>query len=189
MWFRRPSSLAILGSVLVLGALLIGARPSSLRADGTASVAPGPAVGSGCQVASGPIAMLPDANKNYYPIEAVYYLDYGGGRLLAGIPSGMSSVREGAAANAERITTEFAERDLAADFQIPRNVAPRFLMTVARMSLANGGWAPLYVFEAATGQVATYKVVPEMVGTANRTKILLVERKSLAKSALPPVGP
>jgi hypothetical protein len=138
-----------------------------------------------CQVVSGPIAQVPHpASKALYPVDAVYYLDYRGARLLAAVPNTGSTLSD-APSSSERLTTEFVERDLAADFQIPPGVEPSFQMTVARMGFANGGWAPLYVFESATNQMACYRVKPEMAGTTNRTQIVLLERKTLGKSGLP----
>ncbi len=138
-----------------------------------------------CQVTSGPIALVPHPiSKSLHPVDAVYYLDYRGARLLASVPNAVSTVSETANAS-ERITSDFAERDLATDFQIPPGVEPTFHMTVARLGFANGGWAPLYVFESATNQVAAYRVKPQMEGTVNKTQIILLERKTLGKTALP----
>lgn len=191
MTIRRPGAFACLAMGLVLGWAIPALRPTVLRADAPASPSPSAWDLSRCQITSGPVAILPSAGlKAAVPLEAVYYLDYRGGRLLAGLPTGQPTAQESAngPVNADRLVTEFAERDLARDFPLPPGVEPHFLMTVCRQGSANPeGWAPLYVIEAATGQMASYRVKPEMVGNTAQTKILLLEKKSLGRTGLPPV--
>ena len=103
-----------------------------------------------CIVATGPVLMEYDnATKSQIPLEALYFLDYKGGRLLGTVPTyrlgdGRTQILDG-----------FAERDLCADFKLdlaggPR---PRFLMTTGSLGRFSSGWAPLYVFETTTSQV------------------------------------
>lgn len=120
---------------------------------------------AGPLVASGAVAMRPvrldAATTVALPQDAIYYLDYERGSLLASVPQQRSTV-EGTS-----ILGDFAARDLVADFRPPAGTTPRFLMTVGSLG-DQTGWAPLYVFEAETRQVATYKVVPGGV-TVERT--------------------
>lgn len=146
---------------------------------------------SGYQVTSGPILMMPDpSSRVLYPVEAVYYLDYRGARLLAIIPTGSaptpSPANIPAATTSDRISTTCVGRDLAADFAIPPGVEPRFLMTVARQGYGNGGWAPLFVIEASTNQAISYRVSAEMVGGASRSKFTILDRINLEKVATVP---
>lgn len=150
---------------------------------------------SGYQVASGPILMVPDpGSRVLYPVEAVYYLDYRGARLMAMIPTGNASVPTPAtvspampdSAVRDRVNTACVARDLAADFAIPAGVEPRFLMTVARQGFGNGGWAPLFVIEGSTNQAISYRVSSEMVGGVNRSKFVMLDRIDLGKVATAP---
>lgn len=91
--------------------------------------------------------------------DALYYLDYSGGRLLATIPTLRETV------GGTRVLGDFAVRDLVADFRPPRGAAPKFLMTVGHLGLSAGsGWAPLFVVETTTRQVATYRARPGPIG-------------------------
>ncbi|QDV37245.1 hypothetical protein [Tautonia plasticadhaerens] len=108
--------------------------------------------------------------------DALYYLDYSAGRLLATVPNYRQTV-EGT-----RVLGAFASRDLVADFRPPRGTTPRFLMTVGQLGLsAAGGWSPLYVVEATTRQVATYRVSPGPMraGGEQQPTFELVELKPL----------
>ncbi|MFO0958001.1 MAG: hypothetical protein U0800_11325 [Isosphaeraceae bacterium] len=150
---------------------------------------------SGYQVASGPILMMPDpSSKVLYPLEAVYYLDYRGARLLAILPTGTaptptaaSLAAQGSPSN-DRFTTTCVGRDLAADFAIPPEVEPRFLMTIARQGYGNGGWAPLFVIEGTTNQAISYRVSSEIVGGVNRAKFVLLDRIDLNRVAATPAA-
>lgn len=128
-------------------------------------------------VATGPVLMqYDDATKSPISLDAVYYLDYKGGRLLATIPSyrltgGKTELIDG-----------FAERDLAADFKLDLDLGarPRFLMTTGGLGRYSGGWSPLYVFETTTGQVAVYRMqVGQAYGAAgNGSQIELLDVRS-----------
>ncbi|RUL89711.1 hypothetical protein [Tautonia sociabilis] len=108
--------------------------------------------------------------------DALYYLDYAGGRLMATIPT----LRQSTAGT--QVLGDFAVRDLVADFQPPRGTTPRFLMTVGQLGLGpGGGWAPLFVIETTTGQVATYRVTqgPVRAGGVQPPVFELLELKKL----------
>lgn len=128
-------------------------------------------------VASGPIATVYQSKQRVQVThDALYYLDYKGGRLLTAVPS----LRQTAAGT--RVLEEFAERDLVADFRIGPGVVPHFLMTVGSLGASGDGWAPLYVFETATGQVAAYRVQAQMVGNSTRPRFDLLEVRPLART-------
>ena len=50
-------------------------------------------------------------------------------------------------------------------------------MTTANLGLRSEGWAPLFVFETESGQVATYRVVPQATQGTTRPQFLLLERR------------
>ncbi len=107
--------------------------------------------------------------------DALYFLDYSGGRLWATIPSHQSGV------GGNRIVGAFAERDLIADFKINMDEKqPRFLMTTGSLGVYSEGWAPLYVFETTTSQVAVYRVQPQMIGAESKPRFELLEMRPLA---------
>lgn len=161
--------LLILG--LLLGWGLASLHPISIHASG------GDRSGESI-VTTGPILIRYDeGNKVQIPLEALYLLDYKGGRLLGTVPwlqgTGTSSRYLGA----------FAERDLVTDFKLDLDHGPRphFLMTTGALGSYSAGWAPLYVFETTTNQVAMYRITQQTVGTTARTRFELVELRSLAK--------
>ncbi|MHB1557791.1 MAG: hypothetical protein ACYC61_09945 [Isosphaeraceae bacterium] len=130
-----------------------------------------------CITATGPVLMQYDeSTKSPIPLEAVYFLDYKSGRLLASVPSYHQT------GGRTQILGEFAERDLTADFQLnlsggPR---PRFAMTTGGLGRFSSGWAPLYVFETTTGQVGVYRMnVGQAYGANATARFDLVEMRSL----------
>jgi hypothetical protein len=134
-------------------------------------------------VTAGPILIRYDeGNKVQIPLEALYLLDYKGGRLLGTVPSlqGMGT--------SSRYLGAFAERDLVADFKLDLDHGPRphFLMTTGALGSYSAGWAPLYVFETTTNQVAMYRIMQQTVGTTPRTWLELIELRSLAKGETQP---
>ena len=136
---RIPTALALLMGV-ALGWALSSLRPAPLRAG--AGDRSGESI-----VATGPVIVRYDEGaKAPIPLEAVYFLDYKGGRLLATVPTYQQS-----AASTQIIDT-FAERDLVADFKLDLDIGPRprFLMTTGSLGPYSAGWAPLYVFETTT---------------------------------------
>ena len=120
-------------------------------------------------VVSGPIEMRPSLKAGTIPLDAVYHLNYATGRLLAMVPL---ERRIGGKAT---VLTDWAERDLVADFGLPKGLAPHFLMTTADLGsqAITTGWAPLLVFETTTGKVATYKVSADINGRAGPSFELL----------------
>lgn len=130
-------------------------------------------------VATGPILLrYNEGTKVQIPLDAIYYLDYKGGRLLATVPSYRQSF------GPAKLLDEFAERDLVADFKLDLDNGPRphFLMTTGALGTYSDGWAPLFVFETTTNQVAVYKVAQQMVGAQSVPKFELVELRSLARA-------
>jgi hypothetical protein len=132
-----------------------------------------------CIVATGPVLMqYDDSTKAPIALEALYFLDYKGGRLLATVPTYRM-----AGAKMELIDG-FAERDLAADFKLDLDGGsrPRFLMTTGTMGRYSAGWAPLYVFETTTSQVGVYRMqTSQTYGTAPSTQFELVDLRSYSK--------
>jgi hypothetical protein len=132
------------------------------------------------RVATGPISIQHDSGNNIQvEHDAIYYLDYRGGRVLATVPSSRQSV------NGTRMIDNFAERDLIADFKLTSyKTAPHFLMITGTVGNIKGAWAPLYVFETTTKQVATYQLTPLQVGMVSKPRFDLLEVRPL-----PPVAP
>ena len=128
-------------------------------------------------VATGPITLETTSTNTTVPLEAIYYLNYSRGRLLATVPT--YEFR----GNRESMRTDFAERDLVADFQLGPGARPHFLMTTAEMGRAGQGWAPLFVFETESGQVATYRVTLQSSGTSRRPVFKLLDRRADPKLA------
>src|SRR5947199_8518009 len=104
---------------LVIGWMLAGGPGGRLRADG------GDRWGDSI-VAAGPIGIKHNMRQQVQIAEeAVYYLNYASGRLLASVPSFQQVGRE------SRVLGEFAERDLVRDFELSPGTSPHFLMTTA----------------------------------------------------------
>ena len=114
------------------------------------------------------------------PLDALYFLDYKGGRLLARVPTYRQTTRR------RTLIEPFSERDLVADFKLDLDTGPRprFLMTTGSLGPYNAGWAPLYVFETTTSQVAIYRMqMQQTIGDFGRPRFELVELRSYAKTA------
>lgn len=174
--FRRRAALPAIGLAvgLVLGWTFATLRPVAVLADRGGS--------SGEDlIASGPVMIQHDrGNDIQVEHDAVYYLDYKGGRLMASVPSLTRT------AGNDRMLETFVERDLVADFHLaPGSAEPHFLMTTGTLGALNGAWAPLYVFETSSKQVAVYRLTPQQVGTVPMPKFELLELKSLAKIPAP----
>jgi len=173
---RMPTSLALtLG--IALGWGLAGHRMPSLKAGG------GDRFGD-YTLTTGPVALEYNAlTKTQAQKDALYFLDYRGARLLATVPVQRQSL------GGSQLIDGFVERDLAADFKIDREQgpAPHFLMTPGSMGAYGEGWAPLFVFETSTKQVAAYKLQLQAVGTKSNSRFELLEIKSYA--TLPPLPP
>jgi hypothetical protein len=175
---RIPMTVVLMSGVL-LGWLLSSFRPAPARA------------GSGDRsgesiVTTGPVLVRYDEGaKAAIPLEALYFLDYKGGRLLGTVPA----FRQAGAM--PHLIDTFAERDLAADFRLDLNTGPRphFLMTTGSLGTYSAGWAPLYVFETTTNQLGIYRMqTSQTVGTISRPRFDLVELRSYARppATVPP---
>ncbi|MHC5536903.1 hypothetical protein ACYOEI_01360 [Singulisphaera rosea] len=114
--------------------------------------------------------------------DAIYFLDYKSGRLMATVPSFQQST-----SNA-RLVDSFAVRDLVSDFKIDldKGATPHFLMTTASVGIYNEGCSPLFVFESSTQQVGVYKVQQLTVGTVAQPKFELLQMKSFAEATQGP---
>jgi hypothetical protein len=171
----RISTGLVLGSGMLLGGILAASRPAVavLRASagdrfGESIVLTGPVMVRYDEMARAPI-----------PLDAVYFLDYKGARLLATIPRYQQSGRT------THLLHGFAERDLAADFKLDLDpgVAPHFLMTTGSIGQYSSGWAPLYVFETTTSQIAVYRMDGSVTaGPTAQPKFELIEVQSYAKA-------
>jgi hypothetical protein len=134
-----------------------------------------------CVVATGSVLQQYDDNtKAAIPLDALYFLDYKGGRLMATVPSFRS---DGAKT---QLLDHFAERDLVADFKLDLDGGsrPRFLMATGSLGRYSAGWAPLYVFETTTGQVAVYRMQVGQSTVSNASsQFELVELRRYARPA------
>jgi hypothetical protein len=177
----RIPMLLTLGAGVLFGWAASGFRATPMRAAGSTDR------GGDCIVATGPVLMQYDeASKAPIPLEALYFLDYKGGRLLATIPS----YRQ--AGTKMELIDGFVERDLVADFKLDleTRAQPRFLMTTGSLGRYSSGWAPLYVFETTTGQVAVYKMqVGQKYGETGSGQFDLVQVRRYNKSGGEPAHP
>jgi hypothetical protein len=163
-----------LAAGVLLGWLSAGVRPTPMQASA------GDRAGE-CIVATGPVLMqYDDTTKAPIPLEALYFLDYKGGRLLATVPTYRM------AGTKMQLIDDFAERDLVADFHLDPDVGPRprFLMTTGSLGRYSAGWAPLYVFETTTGQVGIYRMqVGQSSGTNAPSLFELVDLRRYTKAS------
>jgi hypothetical protein len=168
---RVPSALMLILGIFT-GWGLATCRPAPLHASA------GDRSGE-CIVTTGPVLIRWDESaKSAVPTDAVYFLDYKGGRLLATVPTFQQTT-----GNAQ-LLDQFSERDLVADFKLDLDSGPRpqFLMTTASLGANNAGWAPLYVFETKTSQMAVYRMqIQQTIGTPTRPRFDLVELRSYAQ--------
>jgi hypothetical protein len=169
----RISTGLVLGTGMLLGWMLSATRPALLRA--SAGDRSGESI-----VTTGPVLVRYDeGTRAAIPFDAVYFLDYKGGRLLATIPSYRQAGRT------THLLHGFAERDLAADFKLDLDggARPRFLMTTGSLGQYSSGWAPLYVFETTTSQVAVYRMDASVTaGATAQARFELLELQSYAKT-------
>ncbi len=112
--------------------------------------------------------------------DAVYVLDYRAGKLMAMMPT----LKQTGAGT--KIIDTFGETDLVSDFKIDIESGrkPHFLMTTGSISTNSSqafgdGWAPLFVIETTTRQMAAYKVEQKMIGVNNNLRLSLLEVKPL----------
>ncbi len=163
---RQPSLslVVVLVAGLAIGWGLANARPASVLAVSADRW------GERALVA-GPIGMEILSEKVTVPQDALYYLNYSTGKLLATIPT-----YQAGRGNAQ-VLSEFVERDLIADFGIQPGQNPHFLMTTGSLGMNGAGWSPLFVFETESGQVATYKVAPQQTPGSTRPRFDLIDRR------------
>jgi hypothetical protein len=124
-------------------------------------------------VVSGPVGIkYSHQTQTAIAQEAVYFLNYSKGLLLATVP-----MPQQVGTNTQ-VLHEFAERDLVKDFELPAGSSPHFLMTAGTMGATTDGAAPLFVFETTTGQVAAYRVSPVFSGRTFKPTFELLEKKA-----------
>lgn len=131
-------------------------------------------------LASGPVQVgYKDGQRVQISQDALYYLDYKTGRLLATIPSFQQSL------GSAKLVDTFAERDLVADFKLDleRGPRPRFLMTTGALGIYGDGCSPLFVLESTTNQVAVYKVQQQTIGRVSQPRFDLIEVRPIARAA------
>jgi hypothetical protein len=167
----RISTAAVLTAGVMVGWLLATlTRPTgTLRAAGTDRW-------DDRIVAAGPVTVrYDDRLKTALTQDALYYLDYKGGRLLGTVPMYQQT------GTTTRMIDTFAERDLVADFKLDVEGGPRphFVMTTCQLGTYSLGWAPLFVFETETNQVATYRIQQQATATSTKPIFELVELRAL----------
>jgi hypothetical protein len=171
---KRIPTAAVLFVGVCLGWLVSSLQPKSIHA--SAGDRSGEAI-----VATGPVLIRYDeGTKSPIPLDALYFLDYKGGRLLATIPSHRQFGRT------SQFIESFEERDLVADFKLDLGTGPRphFLMTTGSLGSYSAGWAPLYVFETSTSQLGIYRIqLQQGVPGAARPQLELIELRSYARPA------
>jgi hypothetical protein len=175
MMVSRSHIPTVLALVLGLGVglTLANLRPAALHAGagdraGESIVATGPVLVRYDEAAKGPVAL-----------DALYFLDYKGGRLLATVPTYQQTT------TSTRLIESFSERDLVADFKLDLETGPRprFLMTTGSLGPYNDGWSPLYVFETNSSQVAIYRMQVQLtIGKTSSPRFDLMEVRSYAKT-------
>jgi hypothetical protein len=137
---------------------------------------------------TGPVLVRYDeATKSPIALDAVYILDYKGGRLLASLPTYRQST------SSTTIIESFVERDLVADFKLDLDTGrpPHFIMTTGSLGPYTAGWAPLYVVETTSSQMGIYRIhLQETSGKSSRPKFELIQLKSYSETKIPkPAGP
>jgi hypothetical protein len=173
----RVTTVAALAAGTVLGWFL-GGRPSPvLRAEG------GDRFGETIVTSGSILTRYDERLKATLKQDAVYFLDYKGGRLLGMIPSYQQ------VPGSTRLIDTFAERDLVADFKlnVETGARPHFLMTTCEMGQYSLGWAPLFVFETTTNQVAVYRIQQQSIGTASTPAFELIEVRPIGSGPQPPL--
>ncbi len=167
--------LGISPAIFLLGSLLAGWALAAPRSQPLRAAAEGP--GDEPLLVTGPaFVTYNEGSKTQVAQDAVYYLDYRAGKLLATIPRPKPSGTNG------KFFDSFAERDLVADFKLDNTPGPppRFLMTTGSISTGSNnrygdGWAALYVVETTTRQMAAYKIEQSQIGARSKLKFELLE--------------
>lgn len=172
---RHPlAGVLILGLGIALGWGLASFHPQPLRA--SANDRSGESI-----LLSGPIQIgYHPGLKAQIPQDALYYLDYRAGQLLAAIPAFQAS------GGATQYLGNFVARDLVKDFKLEAGQRPHFLMTAASLGAYSDGAAPLFVFETTTNQVALYRVQQFTVGTQSKPRLELLQLRPIAGEPMLP---
>jgi hypothetical protein len=174
----RMSTVVTVLCGVVFGWCLASVRPSPLRASASGGDRLRESV-----VATGPVMIRFDEGvKSAVATDALYFLDYSGGRLLATIPTYRQTTKS------LNLIDTFEERDLIADFGLDLDSPnpPHFLMTTGSLGAYTEGWAPLYVFETTTNRVGIYRLhTQQTVGKSARPRFELIELKSFARGSAP----
>lgn len=174
---RPVSHTLTLAAGLAAGWVLAGGRSAPIQAHGGDRF-------DESILATGPTFIkYNEGSKIQVAQDAIYYLDYRAGKLIGSVPA-MTQLVGG-----QKVLGSFIERDLVADFNLDldRGARPHFLMTTGSMATGSGntygdGWAPLYVFESTTRQVAAYKIIQQQIGTSQQAKLDLLEIKSFTSA-------
>jgi hypothetical protein len=179
--YSRVSTAFVLLVGLIAGWSLSLFRPAPVRAGA------GDRLGEAI-ITTGPVLVRYDkATESSISLDALYILDYKGGRLLASLPTFRQS------ASSTTIIESFVERDLVADFKLDVDTGPRphFMMTTGSLGPYTAGWAPLYVVETTSNQMGVYRInLSETTGKSSRPKFELVQLKSYAeRNNTKPAGP
>jgi hypothetical protein len=174
--YSRVSTAVVLLVGVVVGWSLSLFRPRPLNAGS------GDRLGESI-ITTGPVLVRYDkATESSLPLDAVYILDYKGGRLVASLPT----YRQSAAGTT--VLESFVERDLAADFKLDLDTGPppHFMMTTGSLGQFMAGWAPLYVVETNSKQMGVYRIqLQQTTGKSSRPKFELLQIKSYAETAMP----
>ncbi len=178
----RPRIINVLMLVvgLLLGLVCAGGRSPQIQAGG------GDRSGESILTTGAVAIRYDEGNKVQVPQEALYYLDYKAGKLLATIPTYRQTV------NATTYLEPFAERDLVADFKldVDNGPKPRFLMTTGQLGTLGTGWAPLFVFETTSGRVGVYRIFQQSIGLKSQVRFDLLEiRPMMPGQGLPTPQP
>lgn len=174
--YSRVSTAVVLLFGVVVGWSLSLFRPTPLNAGS------GDRLGESI-ITTGPVLVRYDkATESSLPLDAIYVLDYKGGRLVASLPG----YRQSSAGTT--ILESFVERDLAADFKLDLDTGPRphFMMTTGSLGQFMAGWAPLYVVETTSKQMGVYRIqLQETTGKSSHPKFELLQIKSYADTTIP----
>jgi hypothetical protein len=173
--YSRISTAVVLLVGMIVGWSLSLFRPTPLNAGS------GDRLGESI-VQTGPVMVRYDkATESSLPLDAVYILDYKGGRLVATLPTYHQS------AAGTTIIESFVERDLAADFKLDLDTGPHphFMMTTGSLGQFMAGWAPLYVVETTSKQMGVYRIqIQATTEKSSRPKFELLQIKSYADTTV-----
>jgi hypothetical protein len=109
--------------------------------------------------------------------DAIYFLDWKAGKLLAALPSPKKT------GTANKILGPIAERDLITDFAIAPGQTPQFLMTTAHLGTYDSTGSRLFVLESNSRQMAVYSVKREITAGNSAPKFELLEKTNFGVGA------